>query len=88
MGREWARARGLYWKRFQSFVKNEYLKNFKIEKNHIEIGQGGFKYKFDVFCEVIIAGVSLKAAIEELVSKLTPIFLNQYFGVDKQDQWN
>ena len=24
----------------------------------------------------------------ELVSKLTPIFRNQYLGVDKQDQWN
>ena len=45
-------------------LKNDNLKNFKIEKNHIEIGQGGFEHKFDVFYEVKIAGVSIKAAIE------------------------
>ena len=49
---------------FRHMLKNDNLKNFKIEKNHIEIGQGGFKHKFDVFYEVIIAGVSIKAAIE------------------------
>jgi hypothetical protein len=45
-------------------LKNENLKNFKIEKNHIEIGKSGTKYKFDVFYEITIAGVSHKVAIE------------------------
>ena len=36
----------------------------------------------------LIPIVSLLNKDDELVSKLTPIFLNQYFGVDKQDQWN
>ena len=45
-------------------LKNENLKNIKIEKNHIEIGKSGTKYKFDVFYEITIAGVSHKVAIE------------------------
>ena len=28
---------------FRASLKNENLKNFKIEKNHIEIGQGGIR---------------------------------------------
>ncbi|KKG15312.1 hypothetical protein EO98_08625 [Methanosarcina sp. 2.H.T.1A.6] len=49
---------------FRASLNNENLKNFKIEKNHIEIGQGGFEYKFDVFYEVKLAKIYLKAAIE------------------------
>lgn len=49
---------------FERMLKNDNLKNFKIEKNHVEIGQGEFEHKFDVFYEVKIAGVSIKAAIE------------------------
>ena len=45
-------------------LKNENLKNFKIEKNHVEIGKSRTKYEFDVFYEVKIAGISHKAAIE------------------------
>jgi hypothetical protein len=45
-------------------LKNENLKNCKIEKNHVEIGKSGTKYEFDVFYEVKIAGISHKVAIE------------------------
>lgn len=45
-------------------LKNENLKNWKIEKNHVEIGKSGTRYEFDVFYEVKIAGISHKAAIE------------------------
>lgn len=44
-------------------LKNEFIKNFKIEKNHIEIGREG-EYKFDVFYEFVIAGIPHKVAIE------------------------
>lgn len=49
---------------FKASLNNENLKDFIIEKNHLEIGQGGFEYKFDVFYEVKLAKVPLKAAIE------------------------
>jgi len=45
-------------------LKNENLKNFKIEKNHVEIGKSSTKYEFDVFYEVKIAGIFHKVAIE------------------------
>ena len=45
-------------------LKNENLKNYKIEKNHVEIGKSRTKYKFDVFYEIKIAGISHKVAIE------------------------
>ncbi len=45
-------------------LKNENLKNCKIEKNHVEIGKSGTKYKFDIFYEIKIAGISHKVAIE------------------------
>ena len=45
-------------------LKNENLKNCKIEKNHVEIGKSRIKYEFDVFYEVKIAGTYHKVAIE------------------------
>jgi len=45
-------------------LKNENLKNYKIENNHVEIGKSRTKYEFDVFYEVKIAGISHKVAIE------------------------
>ena len=48
---------------FRVSLKNEFLKNFKVEKNHVEVGREG-EYKFDVFYEFIIAGIPHKAAIE------------------------
>jgi hypothetical protein len=49
---------------FKASLNNENLKDFKIEKNHIEICQGGFEYKFDVFYEVKLKNILFKAAIE------------------------
>lgn len=49
---------------YSILLKNENLKNCKIEKNHVEIGKSGTKYEFDVFYEVKIAGISHKVAIE------------------------
>ncbi len=49
---------------YSIWLKNENLKNCKIEKNHVEIGKSGTKYEFDVFYEVKIAGISHKGAIE------------------------
>lgn len=49
---------------YSALLKNEYLRNSKIEKNHIEIGKWGTKRKFDVYYEVKIAGVTHKVAIE------------------------
>lgn len=48
---------------FRVSLKNEFLKNFKVEKNHVEVGREG-EYKFDVFYEFTIAGIPHKAAIE------------------------
>ena len=45
-------------------LQNEHLKNFKIKKNHKEIAKSGAQHEFDVFCEVEIAGVTHKVAIE------------------------
>lgn len=45
-------------------LKNEFLKNFKVEKNHIEVGREGIAYEFDIFYEFTIAGIPHKAAIE------------------------
>jgi hypothetical protein len=49
---------------FRISLKNEYLKNFKVEKNHVEVSREGIEYKFDVFYEFIIAGIPHKVAIE------------------------
>jgi hypothetical protein len=49
---------------YSALLKNEHLKNAKIEKNHTETGKSGIKYCFDIFHEVKIAGVSHKVAIE------------------------
>jgi len=49
---------------YSALLKNEHLKNSKIEKNHIEIGRSGAKHEFDVFYEVIIAEIYHKVAIE------------------------
>jgi len=49
---------------FRASLKNDNIKDFKIEKDHIEVGRDGFEYKFDVFYEVKLAKVALKAAIE------------------------
>jgi hypothetical protein len=49
---------------FRISLKNECLKNFKIEKNHVVVGGAGIEYKFDVFYEFTIAGIPHKAAIE------------------------
>jgi hypothetical protein len=49
---------------YSALLKNEHLKNSKIEKNHIEIGRSGAKHEFDVFYEVKIAGMSYRVGIE------------------------
>jgi hypothetical protein len=49
---------------FRVSLKNEFLKKFKIEKNHVEVGREGDECKFDVFYEFILAGIPHKAAIE------------------------
>lgn len=49
---------------FRISLKNEFLKNFKVEKNHVEVGREGIEYRFDVFYEFIIAGIPHKAVIE------------------------
>lgn len=49
---------------FRVSLKNEFLKNFKVEKNHVEVGREGIRYNFDVFYEFTIAGIPHKAAIE------------------------
>ena len=49
---------------FRISLKNEFLKNFEVEPNHVEIGRSGIEYKFDVFYEFIIVGIPHKAAIE------------------------
>lgn len=52
----------------ESFVsislKNEFLKNFKVEKKHVEVGRSGIEHKFDIFYEFIVIGIPHKAAIE------------------------
>lgn len=49
---------------YSGLLKNEHLRNTKIEKNHIEIGTSGAKHEFDVFYEIKIAGVVHKVGIE------------------------
>jgi hypothetical protein len=49
---------------YSILLQNEHLKNFKIEKNHKETAKSGAQHEFDVFCEVEIAGVTHKVAIE------------------------
>jgi len=63
-------------------LKNEHLKNSKIEKNHIEIGNSGDKHEFDVFYEVKIAGVSYKVGIEckNHSRKITKGMVQEYWG--------
>lgn len=49
---------------YSASLKNEHLKNSKIEKNHIEIGRSGAKHEFDVFYEIKIAGMYYRVGIE------------------------
>ncbi|WP_229391399.1 restriction endonuclease [Methanosarcina sp. DH2] len=49
---------------YSASLKNEHLKNAKIEKNHIEIGRSGAKHEFDVFYEIKIAGIYHRVGIE------------------------
>ncbi|MDR7666656.1 hypothetical protein RG963_12885 [Methanosarcina sp. Z-7115] len=49
---------------YSASLKNEHLKNSKIEKNNIEIARLGAKNEFDVFCKVKIAGITHKVGIE------------------------
>jgi len=67
---------------YSVLLKNEYLKNSKIEKNHIEIGNSGAKHEFDVFYEVKIAGVSHKVGIEckNHSRKIVKGMVQEYYG--------
>jgi hypothetical protein len=67
---------------YSALLKNEHLKNAKIEKNHTETGKSGIKYCFDIFHEVKIAGVSHKVAIEckNHNKKITKGMIQEFWG--------
>lgn len=67
---------------YSVLLKNEHLKNSKIKKNHIEIGNFGDPHEFDVFYEVKIAGVSHKVGIEckNHNRKITKGMVQEYYG--------
>jgi hypothetical protein len=71
---------------FERMLKNDNFKNFKIEKNHKEIGQGGFEYIFDIFYEVKLPKLFIKAAIEcEYYNKRITKEMVKHFKEDLND---
>lgn len=49
---------------YHTLLRNENLREVKIQKNCIKIGRSGAKHEFDIFYEVKIAGILHSVAIE------------------------
>ena len=49
---------------YSALLKNENLKNVKIYKNHVIVGNSTAKHEYDVYYEIVVANICHKVAIE------------------------